>query len=178
MRKVHTLMHMTEVVIGYGQTECSPINNVTETDSPLEKQVTTVGRALAHTEVKIIDELGDVQKVGIPGEVCSRGAGIMRCYWNDEEKTNATIDKEGWLHSGDLGVMDKDGFVAIVGRIKDMIIRGGENIYPREIEEVLYTYPGIQDAAIFGISDEKYGEEVCAWIQPKKVNGKRWRREI
>ena len=167
MRKVHSLMHMKEVVIGYGQTECSPINNVTETDSPLEKQVTTVGRALAHTEVKIIDELGDVQKVGLPGEVCSRGAGIMRCYWNDEEKTKATIDQDGWLHSGDLGVMDEDGFVAIVGRIKDMIIRGGENIYPREIEEVLYTYPGIQDAAIFGISDEKYGEEVCAWIQPK-----------
>ena len=167
MRKVHSSMHMKEVVIGYGQTECSPINNVTETDSPLEKQVTTVGRALAHTEVKIIDELGDVQKVGIPGEVCSRGAGIMRCYWNDEEKTKATIDQDGWLHSGDLGVMDEDGFVAIVGRIKDMIIRGGENIYPREIEEVLYTYPGIQDAAIFGISDEKYGEEVCAWIQPK-----------
>ncbi|WP_375185542.1 AMP-binding protein [Pseudoalteromonas sp.] len=167
MRKVHSLMHMKEVVIGYGQTECSPINNVTETDSPLEKQVTTVGRALAHTEVKIIDELGDIQKVGIPGEVCSRGAGIMRCYWNDEEKTKATIEQDGWLHSGDLGVMDEDGFVAIVGRIKDMIIRGGENIYPREIEEVLYTYPGIQDAAIFGISDEKYGEEVCAWIQPK-----------
>ncbi|MDK9683551.1 AMP-binding protein [Pseudoalteromonas shioyasakiensis] len=167
MRKVHSLMHMKEVVIGYGQTECSPINNVTETDSPLEKQVTTVGRALAHTEVKIIDELGDIQKVGIPGEVCSRGAGIMRCYWNDEEKTKATIDQDGWLHSGDLGVMDEGGFVAIVGRIKDMIIRGGENIYPREIEEVLYTYPGIQDAAIFGISDEKYGEEVCAWIQPK-----------
>lgn len=167
MRKVHSLMHMKEVVIGYGQTECSPINNVTETDSPLEKQVSTVGRALAHTEVKIIDELGDIQKVGIPGEVCSRGAGIMRCYWNDEEKTKATIDQDGWLHSGDLGVMDEDGFVAIVARIKDMIIRGGENIYPREIEEVLYTYPGIQDAAIFGISDEKYGEEVCAWIQPK-----------
>ncbi|MED5513158.1 AMP-binding protein [Pseudoalteromonas sp. DY56-GL22] len=167
MRKVHSLMHMKEVVIGYGQTECSPINNVTETDSPLEKQVTTVGRALANTEVKIIDELGDVQQVGLPGEVCSRGAGIMRCYWNDEEKTKATIDQDGWLHSGDLGVMDEDGFVAIVGRIKDMIIRGGENIYPREIEEVLYTYPGIQDAAIFGISDEKYGEEVCAWIQPK-----------
>lgn len=168
MRKVQTLMHMKEVVIGYGQTECSPINNVTETDSPLEKQVTTVGRALAHTEVKIIDELGDIQKIGVPGEVCSRGAGIMRCYWNDEEKTNATIDEHGWLHSGDLGVMDEHGFVAIVGRIKDMIIRGGENIYPREIEEVLYTYPGIQDAAIFGISDEKYGEEVCAWIQPKE----------
>ena len=167
MRKVHSLMHMTEVVIGYGQTECSPINNVTETDSPIEKQVSTVGRALAHTEVKIIDELGDIQQIGIPGEVCSRGAGIMRCYWNDKEKTDATIDKDGWLHSGDLGVMDEEGFVSIVGRIKDMIIRGGENIYPREIEEVLYTYPGIQDAAIFGISDEKYGEEVCAWIQPQ-----------
>ncbi len=168
MRKVHTLMHMKEVVIGYGQTECSPINNVTETDSPIEKQVSTVGRALAHTDVKIIDELGNIQKVGLPGEVCSKGAGIMRCYWNDEEKTAATIDSDGWLHSGDLGVMDEEGFVTIVGRIKDMIIRGGENIYPREIEEVLYTYPGIQDAAIFGIPDEKYGEEVCAWIQPSE----------
>ncbi len=167
MRKVHSLMHMKEVVIGYGQTECSPINNVTETDSPLEKQVTTVGRALAHTEVKIINETGELQDIGRPGEVCSRGAGIMRCYWHDEEKTKATIDDDGWLHSGDLGVMDEEGFVAIVGRIKDMIIRGGENIYPREIEELLYTYPGIQDAAIFSISDEKYGEEVCAWIQPK-----------
>ncbi|ALS32921.1 fatty-acyl-CoA synthase [Pseudoalteromonas translucida KMM 520] len=168
MRKVQTLMNMHEVVIAYGQTECSPINNITETDSSIERQVTTVGRALAHTEVKIIDELGNIQPVGLSGEVCSRGAGIMRCYWNDEEKTKATIDQDGWLHSGDLGVMDSEGFVSIVGRIKDMIIRGGENIYPREIEEVLYTYPGVQDAAIFGISDEKYGEEVCAWIQPKE----------
>lgn len=168
MRKVHNLMHMKEVVIGYGQTECSPINNVTETDSPIEKQVSTVGRALAHTEVKIIDEVGNIQKIGLPGEVCSKGAGIMRCYWNDEEKTAATIDPDGWLHSGDLAVMDEEGFVTIVGRIKDMIIRGGENISPREIEEVLYTYPGVQDAAIFGISDEKYGEEVCAWIQPSE----------
>ncbi|KPH95050.1 AMP-binding protein [Pseudoalteromonas porphyrae] len=168
MRKVQSLMHMNEVVIGYGQTECSPINNVTEIDSSIEKQVTTVGRALAHTEVKIIDEVGKLQKIGLPGEICSRGAGIMRCYWNDQEKTAATIDQDGWLHSGDLGVMDTQGFVTIVGRIKDMIIRGGENIYPREIEEVIYTYPGIQDAAIFGITDEKYGEEVCAWIQPKE----------
>ena len=168
MRKVQTQMNMHQVLIAYGQTECSPINNITETDSSIERQVTTVGRALAHTEVKIIDELGNIQKVGVPGEVCSKGAGIMRCYWNDEEKTQATIDDEGWLHSGDLGVMDSEGFVTIVGRIKDMIIRGGENIYPREIEEVLYTYPGVQDAAIFGISDEKYGEEVCAWIQPKE----------
>ncbi|ASM49857.1 fatty-acyl-CoA synthase [Pseudoalteromonas espejiana DSM 9414] len=168
MRKVQTQMNMHQVLIAYGQTECSPINNITETDSSIERQVTTVGRALAHTEVKIIDELGNIQKIGLPGEVCSKGAGIMRCYWNDEEKTKATIDSDGWLHSGDLGVMDSEGFVSIVGRIKDMIIRGGENIYPREIEEVLYTYPGIQDAAIFGISDEKYGEEVCAWIQPKE----------
>ncbi|XQF93687.1 AMP-binding protein [Pseudoalteromonas espejiana] len=168
MRKVQTQMNMHQVLIAYGQTECSPINNITETDSSIERQVTTVGRALAHTEVKIIDELGNIQKIGLPGEVCSKGAGIMRCYWNDEEKTKATIDSDGWLHSGDLGVMDSEGFVSIVGRIKDMIIRGGENIYPREIEEVLYTYPDIQDAAIFGISDEKYGEEVCAWIQPKE----------
>ncbi|WP_372762543.1 AMP-binding protein [Pseudoalteromonas sp.] len=168
MRKVQTLMNMHQVVIAYGQTECSPINNITETDSSIEHQVTTVGRALAHTEVKIIDELGNIQPIGQTGEVCSRGAGIMRCYWNDVEKTNATIDDQGWLHSGDLGVMDSEGFVSIVGRIKDMIIRGGENVYPREIEEVLYTYPGVQDAAIFGISDEKFGEEVCAWIQPKE----------
>ena len=168
MRKVQTQMNMHQVLIAYGQTECSPINNITETDSSIERQVTTVGRALAHTEVKIIDELGNIQKIGQPGEVCSKGAGIMRCYWNDEAKTKATIDEGGWLHSGDLGVMDIEGFVTIVGRIKDMIIRGGENIYPREIEEVLYTYPGIQDAAIFGITDEKYGEEVCAWIQPKE----------
>jgi fatty-acyl-CoA synthase len=168
MRKVQTQMNMHQVLIAYGQTECSPINNITETDSSIQRQVTTVGRALAHTEVKIIDELGNIQKIGQPGEVCSKGAGIMRCYWNDEAKTKATIDEGGWLHSGDLGVMDTEGFVSIVGRIKDMIIRGGENIYPREIEEVLYTYPGIQDAAIFGITDEKYGEEVCAWIQPKE----------
>ncbi len=168
MRKVQTQMNMHQVLIAYGQTECSPINNITETDSSIERQVTTVGRALAHTEVKIIDELGNIQKIGLPGEVCSKGAGIMRCYWNDEEKTKATIDSDGWLHSGDLGVMDSEGFVSIVGRIKDMIIRGGENVYPREIEEVLYTYPGVQDAAVFGISDEKYGEEVCAWIQAKE----------
>jgi fatty-acyl-CoA synthase len=168
MRKVQTQMNMHQVLIAYGQTECSPINNITETDSSIERQVTTVGRALAHTEVKIIDELGNIQKIGLPGEVCSKGVGIMRCYWNGEEKIKATIDSDGWLHSGDLGVMDSEGFVSIVGRIKDMIIRGGENVYPREIEEVLYTYPGIQDAAVFGISDEKYGEEVCAWIQPKE----------
>ncbi|MFQ6371785.1 AMP-binding protein [Shewanella sp. YIC-542] len=165
MKRVHALMHMTEVVIAYGQTECSPINNITEIDSAFEKQVTTVGRALPHTEVKIVDEFGEILPVGQPGEVCSRGYCVMQGYWNDAAKTEATIDPQGWLHSGDLGVMDDEGYVQIVGRIKDMIIRGGENIYPREIEEKLYTHHDIQDAAVFGVQSDKYGEEVCAWIK-------------
>ncbi|AUJ70143.1 AMP-binding protein [Pseudoalteromonas sp. NC201] len=167
MRQVQTQMHMTDVLIGYGQTECSPINNITEIDSPVEKRVQTVGRAMPHTEVKIIDELGHIAPIGTPGEVCARGYCVMKGYWQDPEKTAATIDSDGWLHSGDLGVMDNEGFVSIVGRIKDMIIRGGENIYPREIEEVLYHHHDIQDAAVFGIKDEKYGEEVCVWVQLK-----------
>ncbi|MGI2260167.1 AMP-binding protein [Shewanella sp. GXUN23E] len=165
MKRVQNLMHMKEVVIGYGQTECSPINNMTERESSLEKQVTTVGRALPHTDVKIVDEFGELLPVGHPGEVCSRGYCIMQGYWNDPDKTRATIDIEGWLHSGDLGVMDAEGYVQIVGRIKDMIIRGGENIYPREIEEKLYTHSDIQDAAVFGVQNDRYGEEVCAWIK-------------
>ncbi|WP_125717628.1 AMP-binding protein [Pseudoalteromonas rubra] len=167
MRNVQTKMHMTDILIGYGQTECSPINHITEVSAPLIKRVTTVGRAIAHTEVKIIDESGELAPRGIPGEVCARGYSVMQGYWQDDAKTQATIDTEGWLHSGDLGVMDDEGYVTIVGRIKDMIIRGGENIYPREIEEVLYHHPDIQDAAVFGIADEKYGEEVCAWLQLK-----------
>ncbi|GGI76619.1 AMP-binding protein [Shewanella gelidii] len=165
MKRVQGLMNMEEVLIGYGQTECSPINHMTEIHSPLVKRVTTVGRALAHTEVKIVDEFGELVPVGHPGEVCSRGYCIMQCYWNDEQKTKDTIDAEGWLHSGDIGVMDEEGFVQIVGRIKDMIIRGGENIYPRELEEKLYTHAEILDAAVFGVQSEKYGEEVCAWIK-------------
>lgn len=165
MKRVQSLMHMQEVVIGYGQTECSPINNLTEIDSSLELRVTTVGRALAHTEVKIVDVFGKTQPIGEPGDVCSRGYCVMLGYWNDEAKTRDTIDSEGWLHSGDLGVMDEHGYVRIVGRIKDMIIRGGENIYPREIEEKLYSHPQVQDAAVFGVQSDKYGEEVCAWIK-------------
>ncbi|MCH1930559.1 AMP-binding protein [Shewanella sp. A25] len=165
MRRVQNLMYMKEVLIGYGQTECSPLNHITEIDSPIEKRVLTVGRALPHTEVKIVDEFGDVVPVNQPGEVCSRGYCIMQCYWNDPEKTAATIDSEGWLHSGDIGQMDEQGYVQIVGRIKDMIIRGGENIYPREIEEKLYTLSDVQDAAVFGVHSDKYGEEVCAWIK-------------
>ncbi|WP_350979665.1 AMP-binding protein [Shewanella sp. AC34-MNA-CIBAN-0136] len=165
MRRVQELMYMKEVLIGYGQTECSPLNHITEIDSPIEKQVLTVGRALPHTEVKIINEFGDVVAIGQPGEVCSRGYCIMQGYWNDAVKTAATIDSAGWLHSGDIGQMDELGYVQIVGRIKDMIIRGGENIYPREIEEKLYSHKDVQDAAVFGVQSDKYGEEVCAWIK-------------
>lgn len=165
MRRVQELMYMKEVLIGYGQTECSPLNHITEIDSPIEKQVLTVGRALPHTEVKIINEFGDVVAIGLPGEVCSRGYCIMQSYWNDAVKTAATIDSAGWLHSGDIGQMDELGYVQIVGRIKDMIIRGGENIYPREIEEKLYSHKDVQDAAVFGVQSDKYGEEVCAWIK-------------
>lgn len=165
MRRVQNLMYMKEVLIGYGQTECSPLNHITEIDSPVDKRVLTVGRALPHTEVKIVDEFGEVLPINQPGEVCSRGYCIMQCYWNDPEKTAATIDSQGWLHSGDIGQMDEQGYVQIVGRIKDMIIRGGENIYPREIEEKLYTHKDVQDAAVFGVQSAKYGEEVCAWIK-------------
>ncbi|QPG07161.1 AMP-binding protein [Salinimonas marina] len=168
MRKVHELFHMREVVIGYGQTECSPINHITETDSPIEKQVKTVGRAMDHTEVRIIDEQGHIAPIGQAGEICARGYCVMQGYWGDEEKTNATIDEHGWLHSGDLGVMDEEGYVTIVGRIKDMIIRGGENIYPREIEEVLYLHEEISDAAVFGIPDDRYGEQVCLWLKVRE----------
>lgn len=165
MRRVQNLMYMKEVLIGYGQTECSPLNHLTEMDSPIEKRVSTVGRALPHTEVKIVNEFGEVLPINQPGEVCSRGYCIMQCYWNDPEKTAATIDSAGWLHSDDIGQMDEQGYVQIVGRIKDMIIRGGENIYPREIEEKLYTHKDVQDAAVFGVQSDKYGEEVCAWIK-------------
>ncbi|MCF6442379.1 AMP-binding protein [Pseudoalteromonas luteoviolacea] len=167
MREVQNKMHMEHVLIGYGQTECSPLNHITDTNAPLIKRVTTVGQAMAHTEVKIIDELGNTLPIGATGEVCARGYCVMQGYWQDDQKTKDTIDEEGWLHSGDLGVMDNDGYVTIVGRIKEMIIRGGENIYPREIEEVLYHHPCVQDAAVFGVHDEKYGEEVCVWLQSK-----------
>jgi len=168
MKKVIDRMHMAEVLIAYGQTECSPVNHMTLADDPLEKRVETVGRAGPHLEVKIVDERGEVVPVGTPGDICTRGYAVMKGYWEDPEKTAETVDAEGWLHSGDLGVMDEEGYVAVVGRLKDMIIRGGENIYPREIEEFLFTHPKIQDAKVIGVPDEKYGEEVCAWVQLKE----------
>ncbi len=168
MKQVISRMHMSEILIAYGQTECSPVNHMTLADDPVEKRVESVGRAGPHLEVKIIDEEGGIVPVGQPGDICTRGYAVMRGYWDDPERTAETVDSEGWLHSGDLGVMDEEGYVQVVGRLKDMIIRGGENIYPREIEEFLFTHPKIQDAKVVGISDEKYGEEVCVWIRLKE----------
>ncbi|HDX8380098.1 TPA: AMP-binding protein [Aeromonas salmonicida] len=165
MRKVQTLMHMTEVTIAYGQTECSPINHMTAIDAPQDKRVSTVGRALEHTEIKLIDPSGELVPIGERGEICCRSKGVMQGYWQDPVKTAETIDDEGWLHSGDIGIMDEEGYVQIVGRSKELIIRGGENIYPREIEDRLYDHPAVQDAAVFGVDSERYGEEVCAWVK-------------
>ncbi len=168
MKKVISRMHMSEVLIAYGQTECSPVNHMTLADDPIEKRVETVGRAGPHLEVKILDENGEVVDIGERGDICTRGYAVMRGYWEEPERTAETVDADGWLHSGDLGIMDDEGYVQVVGRLKDMIIRGGENIYPREIEEFLFTHPKIQDAKVVGIADEKYGEEVCVWIQLKE----------
>jgi len=168
MKKVISQMNMSEVLIAYGQTECSPVNHMTLADDPLEKRVETVGRAGPHLEVKIIDEEGNIVPIGEKGDICTRGYAVMKGYWDEPERTAETIDTDGWLHSGDLGVMDENGYVQVVGRLKDMIIRGGENIYPREIEEFLFTHPKIQDAAVVGVPDEKYGEEVCVWVQLKE----------
>ncbi|QKF98505.1 AMP-binding protein [Aeromonas hydrophila] len=165
MRKVQTLMHMTEVTIAYGQTECSPINHMTAIDAPLDKRVTTVGRVIGHTEIKLVDPSGEIVAIGERGEICCRSNGVMQGYWQDPVKTADTIDEEGWLHSGDIGIMDEEGYVRIVGRSKELIIRGGENIYPREIEERLYDHQAVQDAAVFGVDSERYGEEVCAWVK-------------
>jgi len=165
MRRVLDDMHMEDILIAYGQTETSPVNHITVSDDSIEKRTMTVGRAVPGVEIKIIDENGIVAGIDEKGEICARGYSVMRGYWNDEERTRETIDDDGWLHSGDLGVMDEQGYVQVVGRIKDMVIRGGENVYPREVEEFLYTHPGIAEVQVFGIPDERMGEEVCAWVQ-------------
>jgi len=166
MRAVMDKLNMTQVTIGYGMTETSPLTTQTATNDPLDKRVETVGRVHPHAEAKVVGPNGAILPRGEQGEYCSRGYAIMLGYWDDQQKTAEAIDNEGWMHSGDLAVRDEDGFISITGRIKDMIIRGGENIYPREIEEFLLTHPAISDAQVFGVSDEKYGEEVCAWIIP------------
>lgn len=166
MNRLVDEMGLAEIVIAYGQTECSPVNHVTEIDDSFENRTETVGRPHDNWESKIVNpETGKTCAIGETGEVCSRGYGVMACYWGDKQRTAETIDEEGYLHSGDLGEMNAQGFVKITGRIKDMIIRGGENIYPKEVEEFLYTHPDILEAQVFAVPDQKYGEQVAAWIQ-------------
>lgn len=165
MNRVRGEMQMSEVLIAYGQTETSPVNHITSADDSIEYRVSSVGKPAPHCEIKIIDSVGEVVSVGEEGEVCCRGYCVMSGYWDDDKRTADTIDSDGWLHSGDIGIMDVQGYTKIVGRITDMIIRSGENIYPREVEEFLYTHPEIQEVQIFGIPDQYYGEQVCAWIK-------------
>ena len=166
MRRVIDEMNMSEVTIAYGQTETSPVSTQTSTTDPVEVRVSTVGQVLPHVEAKIINpESGEVVARGESGEYCTRGPHVMIGYWEDSEKTAEAIDEDGWMHSGDLATMDEAGYVNIVGRIKDLIIRGGENVYPREIEEFLFTHPEISDAQVIGVPDAKYGEEIAAWVQ-------------
>jgi fatty-acyl-CoA synthase len=165
MRRCISNMHLTEMTIGYGMTETSPVSTQTALDDPLERRVSTVGRVHPHVEVKIIDSEGRTVPRGTPGEFCTRGYSVMLGYWDDEERTRQAVDTAGWMHTGDLATMDANGYCNIVGRIKDMVIRGGENVYPREIEEFLYRHPKIMDVQVFGVPDERYGEELCAWIK-------------
>ncbi len=169
MKKVQTVMHIPEMTIAYGMTETSPVSTQCATDDPLDRRVSTVGRVHPHVEIKIVDPAtGDVIPRGETGELCSRGYIVMRGYWNNEEATRQAVDPGRWMHTGDLATMDEDGYLNIVGRIKDMIIRGGENIYPREVEEFLYGHPDITDVQVIGVPSEKYGEEVMAWIKPRE----------
>jgi fatty-acyl-CoA synthase len=166
MKRVVAEMHMEEVTICYGMTETSPVSTQTRRDDDLERRVSTVGTVHPHVEVKVVDpESGLTLPRGEPGELCTRGYSVMLGYWEDVEKTDEVLDRAGWMHTGDLATMDADGYVNIVGRIKDMVIRGGENIYPREIEEFLYSHPDIADVQVIGVPDEKYGEELCAWVR-------------
>ncbi|WP_455284664.1 AMP-binding protein [Cupriavidus necator] len=163
MKRVVADMHMAEVTIAYGMTETSPVSFQSATDDPLDKRVSTVGRVQPHLECKVVDALGQIVPTGTTGELCTRGYSVMQGYWEDEARTQEAI-RDGWMHTGDLATIDDEGYCNIVGRVKDMLIRGGENIYPREIEEFLFRHPKIQAVQVFGVPDPKYGEEVCAWI--------------
>ena len=165
MRDVMDKLNMTEIAICYGMTETSPVSFQTRADSPLDKRVNTVGQIMPHLEARIIcEDTGETVPRGAQGEVVVRGYSVMKEYWHHPEKTAEAIDADGWMHTGDLGVIDDEGSLAITGRIKDMLIRGGENIYPREIEEFLFTHPEIVDAQVIGVPDDKYGEEIMAWV--------------
>jgi len=166
MQRVMQDMHCREILIGYGETEASPLTHLTTPEDSLERRVQTVGRNLPHQEVKIVDlDTGATVALGEVGEICFRGHHVMQGYYGDADATAKAIDARHWLHSGDLGAMDADGYVRITGRLKEMIIRGGENIYPREIEDFLFTHPQVAAVAVFGVPDEYYGEEIMAWVQ-------------
>ena len=165
MRRAMQSMHLRDITIAYGMTETSPVSFQTTLDDPLERRVASVGRIHPHLEAKIIDAEGRVVPRGTPGELCTRGYSVMLGYWADEQRTADAIDRAGWMHTGDLGTIDAEGYCAIVGRIKDMVIRGGENIYPREVEEFLYAHPAVADVQVFGVPDARFGEELCAWVR-------------
>jgi len=165
MKRVIAEMNMSEVAIAYGMTETSPVSTMTRVDDDLARRTETVGRVIPHIEVKVVDPaMGRVVGRGAPGELCTRGPSVMLGYWNEPDKTAEAIDAAGWMHTGDLATMDEGGYVSIVGRIKDMVIRGGENVYPREVEEFLYSHPDIADVQVIGVPDPKYGEELMAWV--------------
>jgi fatty-acyl-CoA synthase len=165
MKRAVALMHLSEITIAYGMTETSPVSCQSSTDDPLERRVSTVGRVQPHIEVKIVDTAGRIVPCGTPGELLTRGYSVMPGYWNDAERSAEAIDGAGWMHTGDLATLDDAGYCNIVGRIKDMVIRGGENVYPREIEEFLYRHPKIQDVQVIGVPDDRFGEELCAWVR-------------
>jgi fatty-acyl-CoA synthase len=165
MKRVMDVMHMSEVGICYGMTETSPVSTQTAFDDPVDKRVGSVGRVHPHVEVKVVSpDSGDTVARGEPGELCTRGYSVMAGYWSEPERTAEAIDADGWMHTGDLATMDDEGYVNIVGRSKDMVIRGGENVYPREVEEFLYSHPSIADVQVIGVPDTRYGEELMAWI--------------
>jgi fatty-acyl-CoA synthase len=165
MKRAVDQMHLSEICIAYGMTETSPVSFHGATDDTLERRVATVGRIFPHVEAKVVDAEGHVVPRGTPGEIWTRGYCVMLGYWDDNERTAEAIDPAGWMKTGDLGTIDDEGYCNIVGRIKDMVIRGGENIYPREIEEFLYRHPKIQDVQVVGVPDPRYGEELCAWVK-------------
>jgi fatty-acyl-CoA synthase len=165
MKRAVGNMHLSEITIAYGMTETSPVSFQSSTEDPLERRVSTVGRIQPHVEVKIVDLNGRIVPTGTPGELLTRGYCVMLGYWGDEERTREAIDAARWMHTGDLATIDAEGYCNIVGRIKDMVIRGGENVYPREIEEFLYRHPKIQDVQVIGVPDDRYGEEICAWVK-------------
>ena len=158
-------MNLSEITIAYGMTETSPVSFQSSTTDALERRVSTVGRIHPHLEVKIVDAEGRIVPRGHPGELCTRGYSVMLHYWDEPDRTAQAIDAARWMHTGDLAVIDAEGYCNIVGRIKDVVIRGGENVYPLEVEEFLYGHPAIEDVQIFGVADERYGEELCAWVK-------------